>query len=549
MKHEKRGTAQTIEEGHLEILGVKSTDEINGWYIKAQKDLYRLDGIDEADRILNEDKNRPIRIMGDYDVDGIMATSIVFRSLKWRGFTNVSCRQPYRFTEGFGMNPMMVDEITDSNTVIITVDNGIAALGPVAYAKEKGYTVIVTDHHEPVVDKNGKAILPDADVVIDPVAIPGSADFNGYCGAGIAFKLARALLKGDPRIRLLYPLVALATIADHVPLREENYYFARKGLGDCNKGEEFLLPGVAALIRRNNLQYVDADAAGYTLNPSINAPERVANGEARKGVELFTEDDPDECDRLADQLYQYNDERKRLVKAAFEKVADELREQEGSCPLIIYIPGISEGIIGIIAGDLLKRYGVPAAVFSDSDEEGFLKGSFRSNDNYNVKEHLDSCQDLFVKCGGHEKAGGATVRKKDFNAMRVAMSAHAKKTASYGAGTLYYDVEIDSADLADAVARNERFQPFGEGNRNLIYKITGFKIIPLKYKGDAKQQIGNGGLRIRSKEGFAVGFGLWHLGEGITFGSTVTLYGTISYNRYNGSVTPQIIFDDLEIEK
>ena len=142
MKHEKRGTAQTIEEGHLEILGVKSTDEINGWYIKAQKDLYRLDGIDEAERILNEDKNRPICIMGDYDVDGIMATSIVFRALNWRGFTNVRCRQPYRFSEGFGMNPMMVDEITDSNTVIITVDNGIAALGPVPEVRILTDTVV-----------------------------------------------------------------------------------------------------------------------------------------------------------------------------------------------------------------------------------------------------------------------------------------------------------------------------------------------------------------------------------------------------------------------
>lgn len=550
-KWEKRGKAETIEKAHLNKMGVRSTDAVNKWYIKAMQDNYKIKGIRNVCHLLTENKMRPIWVFGDYDVDGICATSIIVRALKWTGFTNVHYRLPYRFSEGFGLNKKMVDEIADENAVIITVDNGITALEAVAYAKEKGHTVIVTDHHEPVVNEDGKAVLPKADVIIDPIAIPKSADFCGYCGAGIAYKIAKVLMRNDRRIQTLQPLAALATVCDHMKLVEENFYMVRSGLEKLNRAQPIGVTGLLTLLKVLDVSYCDASTFGYLLGPCVNAPERMQDGGAELAVRLFTENSPEQCAVLANTLVDFNYKRKVLVREALTKTAENVKLGNIPYPLVVYVPGIGDGVIGIIAGELVKQYKVPAAVFTDCDIPGFYKGSFRSVNGYNVKAHLDKCRDLFDggTYGGHVSAGGATIKRENFEALRDALTEQAEAPAPAISNINYYDVEIKNEQIEEAILENEKFQPFGEGNEDLVFKVTGFKVYKPKFLKDAVQQIGSSGLKLRSYHSDAVGFGLWKLADGIKNGTEVTLYGSVGFNIYNGQKRPQIIFEDLEIEK
>lgn len=552
MIHQKRKeSVSSIEEAHLDKLGVSSTDEVNAWYTKAMRDEYKITGIKRVCRLLMENISRPVWIFGDYDVDGICATSIIYRALKWTGFKNVHYRLPHRFSEGFGLNKTMVDEITDENAVIITVDNGIAALEAVSYAKEKGFTVIVTDHHEPVVDEDGNAILPKADIIIDPVAIPKSAGFRGYCGAGIAYKIAKALMKNDRRIQSLLPLAALATVCDHMKLINENFYIVRAGLMRINRETPICVSGLLALIKVLDVSYCDTSTFGYMIGPCVNAPERLQDGGAEIAVRLFTEDDLDKCTVLANTLIDFNYRRKVAVSNALSKTATNVNMKSIPYPLVIYVPDIGDGIIGIIAGELARQYNVPAAVFTDCNIPGFYKGSLRSIDGYNVKANLDKCRDLFEggTYGGHVSAGGATIKKENFESLREALIEQAETSAPVISNVSYYDVEIKNEQIEEAILENERFQPFGEGNEDLVFKVTGFKVYKPKFLNGAVQQIGSNGLKFRSYHSDAVGFGLWKLGNGIEDGTVVTLYGSIGFNVYNGKRRPQIIIEDLKIEK
>ena len=224
----------SISEAHLRKLGITSEEEIEKWLKRGRENRYRLPGTEKFEEIVSRFKYRPVYIDGDYDVDGIAATAILCLSLKWRGFTDVRYRIPKRFTEGYGMNKNMIDEIKEENVLIITVDNGIAAPDVVAYAREKGHTVIVTDHHEPAED-GGNILVPKADLVIDPKAFPGLSDYDGYCGAGIAYKLARHMLMNIPMKHLsLLTLAALGTACDQMPIREENFFILKTGLQVMN---------------------------------------------------------------------------------------------------------------------------------------------------------------------------------------------------------------------------------------------------------------------------------------------------------------------------
>lgn len=557
--NQKRTEENQITKLHLDLIGIKSTEMINEWYKKARADKYRIDGILQACEMLRKYKEKHIYIFGDYDVDGICATSILMKGFAWTGFKNARYRTPHRFTEGFGMAKTMVDEIEYPDSLIITVDNGIAANDTVRYAKEKGFTVIVTDHHEPNVE-NGEVVLPEADLIIDPKAIPGSADYDGYCGAGIAYKIVKRLLGNDRRINLLLPLAALATVCDQMPLTEENYYFVRQGFSLLNKEVPCMLMGMKVLGNVLGISYWDVTAFGFGIGPAINAPERLENGGAMKSIRLMLTDDAETCRAMALELKEYNEKRKAVVAEATAKTMEIIDKSSISYPIIVYNPDIGEGIIGIIAGKVVEKYGVPAGIFTKSDNPDILKGSFRSTDDYNIKAHLDMCGDDFIcdpedesetddekkkKVGGHAGAAGASVRRDMFEKMCRDLCAVSKRPENIEENIRYYDADITADKVSPALVENEKFQPFGNGNPNLRFRISGFKVIPNRY-GEIKKHLAKDGIRIHSTYCDAVGFGLWGICEKITKPMTVTLYGEISYNRFNGKVTPQIIFDDIE---
>lgn len=544
---EKRDTSvTTIEEAHNKKLGISSKDALSEWVKKGKDDKYFLPGTEAFTELLYRYKNRPVYIMGDYDVDGICATCILKLTLKWLGFANVKHRIPKRFSEGYGMNRAMVDEIKEDDALIITVDNGIAAMDVVSYAKSKGHAVIVTDHHEPVKTEDS-VVIPRADLVIDPKAFPGLTRFDGYCGAGIAYKLARHLLKGiKGRHLALLPLAALATACDQMPIREENYYLLKMGLQIMNQyGQTDLVPkGLRALGEVAGITHWTEDKFTFNVGPMLNSKERMSDGGADDAIELLECGDLYQCRLMAEKVKETNEQRKKMVSAAVEGLSGGIeKNDDGSVvfPLIRYLSACSEGIIGIIAGQLLDKYGVPAGVFTDAKETDLYKGSFRSTDDFDIMSLLIKHRDMFEACGGHAAAAGASVKKEKFDSMVKAMQKSASSVKLSEKKNLY-DVEIDNADIRQAIEENGAYAPFGQGNEDLIFKIVNF--CPEKRFGEWKKTLKGNGFKLSSKYSDAIGFNLTDVPE-ITSSSPVTIYGHISMNVFNGKETPQIMILDI----
>lgn len=561
-KFKKKEGVNSITEAHLKNLVLNSVQDINNWFKRSIADQYKMKNLPIIVNKIKEYKDKVIFIFGDYDVDGTSAISILIWAMRWAGFKNIRYRIPKR-CEGFGLNKVMVDEVnafvTENNlsvndVLILTVDNGIAALEPISYAKSFGYTVIVTDHHQPVIE-NGQTVLPCADYILDAAAIEGSADFDGYCGAGNAYKIARVLLGNDNRIELLKPIAMLATFCDQMVLTEENYVIAYQGLKVLNNNIENALPGLKAMAYEFGISHWTGVTAGFTCGPAINALERMYDGYAKYAVELLTSSDYSECLELMKILKQCNDERKLATANAYENgILPQLKALENTNeiknPVIVYVPDIKPGIIGILAAKILERYNLPCAVFTNG-QDGILKGSFRAPEGYDIKEHLDRCADSFLGHGGHAGAAGASVTKDGFEAMVKNMQQNATPFDPKATDTLEYDVEIKNEDLLAAITENEKFQPLGNGNPDLIFKVTGFQIV--QNYGSYKKEIGGGGIKFVSSTSTAVGFGLAYLASSINGPATLTLYGNISNNFFKKndgtmSVTQQIQFVDFEIE-
>ncbi len=557
LKAVKRGNATTVQEAALRNLGVSSTEEINAWFRRSYAGAYRIDGIEEGIDLLLGRKWDLVRIIGDYDVDGTSATAIARLTLRFFGYP-VEDRIPRRFSEGFGLNPSIVEEIRQpGNVLLITVDNGIAALDAVRLAKEKGYFVIITDHHLPVLSENGPE-LPDADVIIDPNAVPGSADYNGYCGAGLIYRFMSRLIDrrsaGLPETelkkltnlkRVLEPLAMMGTIADAAELREENYVIARNGLNKLEK--RCATPGMLALHDRLWVTKPTASDIGFKSGPCINANGRLFDNGAAKSVDLLSCMDYHQGVALAEEAIANNNIRKQQVTEGLRKAEALIREYgfENDLPLVLYLPDINEGIVGIIAGRLQEEYRTAVCVLTDSSEPGILKGSGRSPENIHLKNLLDRFSDLFVRYGGHAGAAGMSIRKDDLDRFRAEANAW---TVSEGlvredAGTLLYDLEITASDVPAVLDETLKYGPFGHGNEAILFKVTGFRL--KEENGIKKLPVGENGVKLFSDSCQAIGFGLRKRLLAST-AEVLTLYGTLSYNYFRGEAIPQIEYTEIE---
>lgn len=561
LEHVKRDNLTKIQDCHLRNLGVHSTEDINAWFKKVTNKEYWIKGLNESVKILKNFQDKYVFIFGDYDADGITGTSIYYRGLVWSGFKNVDYLIPHR-VEGFGANKRMVDDVVDylssqnatpEDCVILTVDNGTAAVEAINYAKGLGFTVIVTDHHEPY-EENGQVILPKADIVINANAIPNSADFNGCCGAGVAFKVMSNLLEDKQKLALLRPLAMVGTYCDVMDLVEENYVIAYQGLKILNEHLDYNIPAFSAMAKTLGIAHWDGTAVGFKFGPCINALERLEDGAAKIGVQLLTSDDYEECLRLSQLLVEYNERRKIETDAGLQILEETIQNMPDGpgYPIVIYVPNVKVGLVGILAGKLQEKYQAPAGVFSDGPN-GTVKGSFRAPEGFNIKEHLDMVSQYFVHVGGHAGAAGATIEKDKFDDMVKALQAtvphieNAEEETTY-----YYDIEIPNHLLAKAIEVNEKFQPLGKGNEDLNFKVTGFKVIPVK--GTYVKEMKSNGIKFVSDSSSAIGFDLVDLAREVNSPCTLTLYGQIKNNYWvknNGTVeiTPQVILDDFEIEE
>lgn len=356
-----------------------------------------------------------IRVIGDYDIDGVCAAYILTTGLKRAG-AKADHAIPHRITDGYGLNERLIREAAQSGVdCIITCDNGISAASQIRLAHELGMTVIVTDHHEvPFHMEDGVRVeeLPEADAVVDIKRSDSFYGFTGICGAQVAFKVIAALFErqglGREQMDDLVEFAAFAVIGDIMPLRDENRSLVSAGLKRLSNTSN---PGMRALIRAQGVEGCELRPyhVGFVLGPCINATGRLAT--ADNAYELLEAEDPREAERLADMLVAMNNDRKDMTEKGTAKALEQALspDMEEDRVLVIYLPETHESVAGIIAGRVREKTGKPSFVLTDG--ESGIKGSGRSIDEYDMYEAMTGVSELFEKYGGHRMAGGLSLKE------------------------------------------------------------------------------------------------------------------------------------------
>ena len=392
-------------------------EEINLYLNGTIADLYDgmlMKDMDKAVEILSEKirEEKPVRVIGDYDIDGVNAAYILKEGLEGLG-ADVDTDIPDRIKDGYGLNKMLIDRALDDGIdTIITCDNGIAAAEEITYGRKNGLTVIVTDHHQvPFVEinKEREYLLPQADAVVDPRRPDCEYPFKNLCGAAVAYKLVEALynvmLRDPEDVDYLMENVAIATVGDVMALKGENRIFVKQGLEMLKRTKN---EGLKALIECTgiNPEYLNTYDLGFVLGPCINASGRLDT--AKRALELLSTRTRRDAVMLAEDLKALNDSRKEMTERGIKEAAEmiETTSLKEDKVFVIYLPDCHESIAGIIAGKIRDRYYRPTIILTKA-EDG-VKGSGRSTEEYDMFTELCKCQALFTKFGGHRQAAGVS---------------------------------------------------------------------------------------------------------------------------------------------
>lgn len=495
-----------------------------------------------------------ITVVGDYDVDGVTSSTeweYILRELGVR----YRIRLPKRHSEGYGLNEKIIDEIDEG--ILITVDNGIAALSSIKKAKDKGLYVIVVDHHQPPMDSDGNKVLPDADIILDPHAIEDQADFIYYCGAGLTYKIGQQLFGDDSFVvNRLSCFAAIGTVADVVSLTGDNRKIVKKGLENL-MAYKTRTTGLGKLMQAFYInKRITAEDIGYSLGPAINACGRLGDpvapeeaDQARKTIAF--NGNLDEAENLAEGLVLVNKERQRMVKAA-DRYAENMIEENamyGEAPLIINIPDINEGIIGIIAGHLTEKYGVPSIVLTNSSKDyEVLKGSGRSVADVNLKELLDTCKDDLLGYGGHPGAAGLSIRVENLDTFRAHMQENIGDF-SFTPKSLMYDIEITEDKIKSLIPELDKYGPYGNGNPEPIFLIRNYKLFPKDNQMFRISGAENEHVKFFGSSTYASAF--FQNSKYIELGQpkTMNLIGTLDTSCFNNKMSYGIKVLDMEAVK
>lgn len=468
------------------------------FYLNAQVgdmyDPFMLKDMDKAcEMLLIAIKNgRHIRVVGDYDIDGVCATAILCRGLKAAG-GKVSYRLPHRIRDGYGLNNNIIDEASaDDVDLIVTCDNGIAAVNEIGHAKELGIDVIVTDHHEiPFTEHNGTVehALPKADCIVNPHQPGDEYPYKNICGAMVAYKVILALQSRmglhnitEELTDMLFDLAAFATVGDVMPLQDENRVAVKYGLRTIKSTKNI---GLSALIDVTQVKRdkLSAYHIGFVLGPCINAVGRLYS--ADKAYELLMTDDYDKALRLAGELKKANEERKLIedakLKEAFELVesGSDGHDYNSDTVLLIYMQDCHESLAGLIAGKIKEKYCKPTIVLTDC--ETGIKGSGRSIDNYDILAELSKHRELFQKFGGHPMACGLSMEKKYFEVLRKVLNEESplKQEDLVEKYSIDIDMPINYVS-SDLISEIEKMGPFGQANPAPLFAQKNLKIISRK---------------------------------------------------------------------
>ncbi len=499
---------------------------------------YSIKGLDEVASRLDAaiKRNDTIHIVGDYDVDGIMATAIIFLTLFSKGYTNVRTRLPKRFSEGYGLSTRIVDEINSG--VIITVDNGIAALDAIQKAKDKGLEVIVTDHH--LASPQG---LPNADLIVDPNAIPDQADWHGYCGAGIAYKLAEIMCPSPFFIKKALSLACIATIADSVPLLEDNRNIVVNGLKSLLTIEG-TTAGLRALLEKKNLStHITEEDIAFTVAPCLNAPGRLLDDGANLSLKLVTYyGQPSVLDKIADGIINLNEQRKLQTETALAKLEAEIWDKKLADNGVLVVQGdyISDGLLGLCAGKLAEKYKMPTMIFGPI-QGGYCKGSVRTYADFNIKEFLDKVagildgKGVIRQYGGHAAAAGISIFKGHFDEFQQCVFEQMVKVPEV---IVKPDIICNNYEVKKYIEDMKPYAPFGQGNPKIVYHIKNFRCEPIKNTMYAVLKEKH--LKVKSLYSEALWFGAVENYESFGHPTEFDILGYLSENYFNGNVTPSI---------
>lgn len=449
------------------------------------KDLHPatlMKGIVEAVALLKKkiEQKAQIRIIGDYDIDGVCATYILLQGLERAG-ANVDTDIPDRKKDGYGLNQELIQRAYDAGVdTIVTCDNGIAAPKEVAYAKELGMTVIITDHHEL------QEVLPEADVIVNPRQPDCLYPYKKLCGAAVAWKLVQALWEnlGYPKelaYQELLMFAAFATVGDVMDLTEENRILVKEGLKLL---QETTHPGMSALIEVNELnrEHLSAYHIGFVLGPCINASGRLNT--AKKALELLNTTNEALAMERAQALKTMNDKRKALTEKGVEAAVEQIESStiKEDRVLVVYLPDCHESLAGIIAGRIRERYYRPVFILTDGEEA--VKGSGRSIETYSMFEEMTKCKELFIKYGGHPMAAGLSIPKEFVDTFRQQLNAMCQLTKEELTEVIHIDMALPFSCVSETLVKElELLEPFGKGNTKPVFAARNVQIIESRVLG------------------------------------------------------------------
>ena len=548
-----------------DVIGEEAVDRYLNGTISDLYDGMLMKDMDKAIDILKEKilEDKKIRVIGDYDIDGVNATYILLEGLERLG-ADVDSDIPDRVSDGYGLNRHLVERAYEAGVdTLITCDNGITAADEIAYGKEMGMTVIVTDHHEvPFDEQDGEKRyrIPPADAVMDPKQPDCLYPFKGLCGAAVAYKLMEALWesmgKDSADLDDLIENVAIATIGDVMDREDENRIFVKEGLQMLRRTKN---PGLKALIECTGIDKNSLNSyhIGFVLGPCINASGRLDT--AKRALELLRAGTQKEADILAGDLKALNDSRKDMTEEAVKQAEEQVETTTISKDkvLVVYLPDCHESLAGIVAGRIRENYYKPVFVLTDA-EEG-VKGSGRSIDGYHMYEELNKCKELLTKFGGHRLAAGLSLPKENVGKFREMLNKNCTLTEEEMKEKVTIDMEMPFGCVTEGLVKElELLEPFGKGNTKPVFAARGVTLLGARILGKNRNVLK---LQVQDVNGCRIEAMLFHhaddflgrleeqygkaeveallKGRGRQIRISMTYYPDI--NEYMGKKTPQIV--------
>ena len=532
---------------------VESDEDIRKYLFGGLSDLYsphRMKDMDRAVQIILGAirEGRRLRIVGDYDIDGVCSTYILLKGLGRLG-ARVDYEIPDRVKDGYGINESIIEQAAaDGVELIVTCDNGISAYTQIERARELGMAVVVTDHHDVPLDE-GKEKIPPADAVVNPKQADCGYPFPEICGGMVAWKLVQALYEAagvpEGEWRKLLIFAAVATVGDVMKLKDENRIVVKLGLADFKTTDN---RGLLKLVEKNGLDRADIKAyhIGFIIGPCLNAGGRLQT--AKLALRLLLAEDEDEADRLAQTLTELNAERKDMTLRGTKEACRIVDEQYSRDKvLVVFLPDCHESLAGIIAGRLRETYCKPSIVLTRGEE--CVKGSGRSIESYHMFLALTEVKELLLKFGGHPMAAGLSLEERNVEEFRRRLNEQAQLTEEDFIPKVWIDVPMPIQYVSEPLIHQlDLLEPFGQGNEKPLFAEKGLMIRSFRVMGKQSNVVR---LSLVSGDGTAMDGLIFCDGEAFAaeLGSRrqidITYYPSV--NEYNGNRNLQVVIKNYKI--